>query len=183
MGTQEILMMRRTRTFTLIELLVVIAIIAILVGLLLPTIAVVKNKARNAEAKSEIRALETALAMFESTYGRPVLMSADYPSPVEDNVDAATYTYIINVLQNNHSDNTRSIRMLDVNTEEGIGNFKDPWDNDYQICLDLDFDGDIDSLTENGLTETIYGSVAIWSFGRDKTDGHGEDDDVNSWSK
>lgn len=54
---------------TLIEILVVIAIIGILVGILLPVIAKVKEKARIAQAKKEIKDIELAIQNFKADYG------------------------------------------------------------------------------------------------------------------
>lgn len=61
---------KRHSAFTLIELLVVIAIIAILAGLLLPVIAGVKKKGQIAKTKLEMAQIESALASYESEYGR-----------------------------------------------------------------------------------------------------------------
>jgi prepilin-type N-terminal cleavage/methylation domain-containing protein len=58
------------RGFTLIELLVVIAIIGVLAGMLLPAISKAKQRAKVAQAQTEINHLVGAINSYYSTYSR-----------------------------------------------------------------------------------------------------------------
>lgn len=63
-------MSRRNSGFTIVELLVVIAIIAILVALLMPTLAGVRVKANKTKCLNNLRQISTAaLSLFEESKG------------------------------------------------------------------------------------------------------------------
>lgn len=55
--------------FTLVELMVVVVIIAILIGLVLPAIIGVRQRAREAEVKNDIAKLEQAITAFKVEFG------------------------------------------------------------------------------------------------------------------
>lgn len=58
--------------FTVVELLAVLGIIAMLVGLLIPALSMVKNTAKETKQKAQINTIEMALLAFKNDYG-------DYP--------------------------------------------------------------------------------------------------------
>ena len=78
----------RSNGFTLVELLVVIAIIAILAGIILPTLGKVKENAKKASARAEMSGLAAAIKAYESDYNR-------YPSTqlTEQQAGTGDFTY------------------------------------------------------------------------------------------
>ncbi|MHC4544888.1 MAG: type II secretion system protein [Planctomycetota bacterium] len=65
--------MKREKTgFTLVELLTVLAIIALLVGLLIPSLTLIRNTAKKAKQRAQLTEISLALTAFRNDYG-------DYP--------------------------------------------------------------------------------------------------------
>ena len=65
-------MERKKTGLTIIELLIVLGIIALLIGLLLPALSVVRNMAKETKQKAQFATIELALEAFKNDYG-------DYP--------------------------------------------------------------------------------------------------------
>jgi prepilin-type N-terminal cleavage/methylation domain-containing protein len=184
------------RRFTLVELLVVIAIIAILAGLLLPALVGAQQHAKRTRAQAEMKGLQTAIAMYESDYG---LLPGCKPSMPNNTTDSealtqAEYDGMIAALQ---GANARAKRYLDIIQGQpplgGPGVMNDPWSSSvsslarYRVALDLNYDGQINPKppAADGPAVVVYGRVAVWSVGRDRTDDSGANgsDDVSSWKQ
>ncbi|MCC6680914.1 MAG: prepilin-type N-terminal cleavage/methylation domain-containing protein [Phycisphaeraceae bacterium] len=77
--------MKRTRPpmcgFTLIELLVVITIIAILIGLLLPALAMARHHARGAACMANLRNFGQVMAMYHNDHKDVFPVARHMPSP------------------------------------------------------------------------------------------------------
>lgn len=65
-------MKRKKSGFTLVELLTVLAIISLLIGLILPSLTMVRRLTKEARQKAQFTTIETGLLFFKNDYG-------DYP--------------------------------------------------------------------------------------------------------
>lgn len=77
------------RGFTLVELLVVIGVIALLIGLLLPSLGAARNAARQTVCSSNQRQLSTAWTMYANTYRDFAMPAASFAE--DDAGSGATY--------------------------------------------------------------------------------------------
>jgi prepilin-type N-terminal cleavage/methylation domain-containing protein len=113
--------------FTLIEVLVVIVIISILAAFLLPAINSVRTRAKVAQVKVEIKALESAVATFKSQYGMdPPSSLAIWENPA--GTDAA--------LGNGWNTSSPSVYSVDSRSK-----IRQIWPQ-FDFTLQRDFDGD-----------------------------------------
>jgi prepilin-type processing-associated H-X9-DG protein/prepilin-type N-terminal cleavage/methylation domain-containing protein len=75
------------RAFTLIELLVVVAIIALLISILLPSLARARDQGESAVCKANLHQIGLALTMYtleEGFYPSVLYQESDYPPAVKD---------------------------------------------------------------------------------------------------
>lgn len=73
---------RSISAFTLIEVLVVVSIMVIIMGLLIPTINMVRENARKTEANQTITQMIASMTLYQNEDGRKRL---PYPGPFADN--------------------------------------------------------------------------------------------------
>ena len=153
--------------FTLIELLVVIAIIAILAGILLPTINTVIKKVNIGKARVEIQNLTAAIKQYESAYSILPFTSGVAADKI---LTTSEYDALIAFLSRSGTaarqamGNPKNLKMLDVKVS---GQYNDPWDNRYRVVLDLNYDNGISNTNISGLATSPPKSVVVWSQGLD----------------
>ena len=142
--------------FTLVELLVVISIIAILAGILLPTVIGAFKKASDAQVRTELKSIETAVKAFVNEYSKLPLEDGDQGrSPdVHLNDDDKSKSLIRKLV----GENPRKIVFLEASSADGT--FLDPWDVQYKMYLDSNYDNRVEFGTNR-----IYSQVVVYSSG------------------
>ena len=126
--------------------------------------------------------LANAIKQYQATYGRLPIPSGHTEA---DALSSAEYKWLIEVLQNESvttstygtlaQANPKRIKFLDIvgNTP---GEYKDPWDEDFQVFMDGNFDDKITSSNITGLDgSTFYYSVLVFSYGPDGSSGNAKD--------
>lgn len=187
--------------FTLIELLVVIGIIAVLMGILLPSVNKLMLKAEINRAKTDVQRIANAWQAYYSEYKRwPVENGylfrglAGAPNAAEGTTGMVMSALIMtNImypfaslqetgLRNTHpivtNFNPRGLTFMTYDTDsvDTNGYLVDPWNTPYWFLFDINGDG---KVTRGGPSPTtVYGSVIVWSLGPDKVL---SDDDICSW--
>jgi len=146
--------------FTLLELLVVIAIIGILSALLLPAVNGVRKKGHEAKAKSELKALETAVKAYITEYAK--LPVKDELQGKDDlDTDDTESKDVIQILIGN---NPRKILFLESQNEDGT--FNDPWNRQYKMILDTDYNNVVSVITNASKpAKIVHSQVVIYSQG------------------
>ena len=177
---------RALRSFTLVELLVVISIIAILAGLVMPMFYSAKERAREAKARVEVKALETAFKSYLDTYKvwPDTIVDGDAYKVNDDDIKLFS---MLSGRSDAESLNPQNIPFYEF---ESYANYPDqttaydPWSNPSDSsslkCYMVMFDKDYDNVISVGGKE-VNRCVAVWSFGKGRTNDFGGGDDVASW--
>ena len=190
-----------TAGFTLVELLTVIAIIAILMGILFPTIGSAIESAKKTQAKSDCLQIVNAVKAYYTEYGKYPLATAD------TTYNGSTQAELLDILRAPSSqtawvtNNPRKIVFLEVpaaknlnqpetKQKAGISSTRkwlDPWGNPYQVMIDGNYDNSLANPYTNAGSALLSTGVIAWSIGRDALGGSGDKttgnakDDVISW--
>jgi prepilin-type N-terminal cleavage/methylation domain-containing protein len=183
--------------FTLIELLVVIAIIGILMGVAVPSLFSVYERARKTQAKNDLTQIVNAVNAFYTDYGKyPLATNDNTISPTQDlfyTLRAQPFGLNVGNVANPRQIVYISPRVLGTApVRSGIasddGQFYDPWGTPYRVAIDGDYNNNINpnpyaSNTGAGPSPVNTGVIA-WSFGKDRVQGTANfnaSDDVISW--
>jgi prepilin-type N-terminal cleavage/methylation domain-containing protein len=188
---------RSHRAFTLIELLVVIAIIGILMGLLVPSLFSIYERARKTQAKNDLTQIVNAVNAFYTDYGKyplPSGTSADFTYGPEGTLGNSELFYTLRAVAGgtmnlNNAANPRQIVFISPKAAQrsgiatqtatingiliAIGDFVDPWGIPYNVEIDGNYDN---QFTTNPYpdapgTSPLYSGVIGWSYGKDQTKG------------
>lgn len=158
--------------FTLIELLVVITIIGLLAALAFPAISAALNAAKKAEASAMVNQLKIALTSYRTEYGV-------WPSVfgTEDTTVNGGAIYALLIGQNvPDGANPRRTVFMEFNSKilrvsggtsppddlSTATTFVDPWNQEYQIRVDSDYD----NVVSGGPDGDINASILVWSTGK-----------------
>jgi len=155
--------------FTLVELVMVISIIALLMGMILPAVSKAKEQAKKTQARTEMNSMKVAITQYETTYGYlPTASGAD------DNFYSGgtppEYDELVGILSQTGSyasnGNLRKVKLLEVTVP---GEYQDPWENDYQVTIDANYDGVTTATRVAGMNTgtDIPASVIIYCNGPD----------------
>ena len=183
--------------FSLIEILVTMAILLALVGLLIPALGFVKQRARVIEAKKDVTQIEAALNEYYATYRHwPILSGVDLSAPTRVSGDLAEL--LIDGIYD-ATNNPKRLSFMDFKRFNGSDSPITPWgnedltdtteDNDYYywVIMDTDFNNVIEGcecipsiLTP--LSNDVRRSVVAWTVNPNAESGE-EAYIIGSWKQ
>jgi prepilin-type N-terminal cleavage/methylation domain-containing protein/prepilin-type processing-associated H-X9-DG protein len=170
--------MQRRRGFTLVELLVVIGIIALLVGILLPTLARARESANRLQCQSNLRSIGQALMIYVQTGGGWLPVA---PKKAADRFDAFYYqgtrindigNYTVGKILRLHR---RDYRVLICPSDQNVVHRTGSSDYPFSYVFNRFFNGS--AIHVRKITEVKNSSEKIWMYEEDGAtvdDGNGE---------
>jgi prepilin-type N-terminal cleavage/methylation domain-containing protein len=196
----------RRHGFTLVELLVVIAIIAVLAGAGFAGAKAAIEKAQKTKAKHVCTTINTAVLTFYDEYGHlplPTGASGGGSQDIEIQTVGAQGVDLLTALMGMESDSDnmlspKKIRFLDIpegkrtgntgkngiiyNSGNSIQGLYDPWGQPYRILMDANYDDNLDNNPFSSGNSILRGRrVGAYTYGKNKRNDQGGQDDVKSW--
>src|SRR5947208_2417593 len=102
---------RGRRAFTLIELLVVVAIIAVLIGLLVPAVQMVRESAARSQCQNNLHQLALAVHNFHSDHGKMPPYFGTNPPGSQASIYGGWFAFLLPYVE---QDNVYKIAMNDI---------------------------------------------------------------------
>ena len=194
--------MKKRHNFTLVEMLTVIAIIAILAGIVTPTVIISRQRGLKSRAESEITSIISALKQLDADYGKVLKKTAtdhkyeiggqevteeDDIAPVTGNAYNAMIaelsapknsglTVSVNKRKKVYLEPQKGFDPASAYTAQTGLLYRDPWGNPYKIMVKVTKNDEL-KISNN---KTIVGNFAVYSFGPNKTDDGGCNADLDT---
>jgi type II secretory pathway pseudopilin PulG len=175
-------MNKRKNKWMLLKLLVAIIIIAIFYALVMPpVISIQPGHAKEIKSKTMAVAIVIAIRQYESTYGA---LPYGEDKAKKDTIVGDEYDELIELLScvdgpdkgDDVTENGRRIKFLEFPRDFEEKGFLDPWGQKFKIYIDTNYDGN--QMVGN---RELNGSVLVYSYGKNKKDDKGQEDDICTW--
>jgi prepilin-type N-terminal cleavage/methylation domain-containing protein len=161
----------RRRAFTLVELLVVIGIIAVLIGILLPSLNKARKASRTTACLSNLRQTALAFTMYTSENKGRLPDYVWYPKGLPNAADIAWHGYWIGIL-GDYNVNTSQLlcpeaqEQIPYNANKGFGAVFNAWSGKWQSGMPVGVKADkadVVNMTMKQITDPATGTPA-WGY-------------------
>ncbi|GAB4165103.1 MAG: hypothetical protein Kow00107_11080 [Planctomycetota bacterium] len=189
--------MRKDKGFTLIEILVVIAIIGILVAIILPVLARVKDQAKVTRTSSLITTLTIACDLYYNDWGGVYPPAFDSSGSAQKNGGIELLYRALTTREGRSTrDYATDVSIEDIGDVDGDGQreFIDAWGNPLVYFDSPNYSKSCEYQAANGVTFTAQpqrnpednrwyrpGKFMMWSVGKYGINKNGLEDNINNF--